>query len=370
MTSRNGFKKNPIPGDPSDPEGLTALLQRHLVWLETHNFAERTVNVRRLQLSRFISWCLDRSVTQARELTPDLLERFQRYLFYYRKHDGQPLSISSQNHWLTALRSWMAWLKDKGVLQENPALELTLPKEEKRLPRHALTREEVESILEQPDVNKVHGLRMRAILELFYSSGLRRKEVLELELGDIDRERRVILVRLGKGNKDRFVPLGARALHWIDKYLQEARPRLCTDPQQPLLFVTAKATAIHPNYVSALVRRYMNQAGITKKGACHLFRHTAASLMLDAGADVRHLQEILGHESLCSTQIYTHVSIGKLCEVHARTHPAGESPASPQRRAYRRALSAGSGRTGVPSSSARRASGRAWTCAARGSVSW
>ena len=144
---------------------------------------------------------------------------------------------------------------------------------------------------------------------------------------------------MGKGNKDRFVPLGARALQWIDKYLQEARPRLCTDPQQPLLFVTAKATAIHPNYISALVRRYMNQAGITKKGACHLFRHTAASLMLDAGADVRHLQEILGHESLCSTQIYTHVSIGKLCEVHARTHPAGESPASPQRRAYRRALS-------------------------------
>ena len=178
MASRNGFTKNPIPGDASDPAGLTALLHRYLNWLEVHHFAANTVNVRRLQLSRFITWCDDRSITQACDVTPQLIERFQRHLFYYRKKNGQPLSISSQSHWLTSLRSWMTWMKDQRLIELNPALEMVFPKEEKRLPRHALSLEEVEAVLAQPDVARPCGLRMRAILELLYSSGLRRMEVL------------------------------------------------------------------------------------------------------------------------------------------------------------------------------------------------
>jgi len=304
MASHNGPRKNPIPGDSSDPAGLAALLHGYLVWLETHNFAANTVNIRRLQLSRFILWCDERGVTRAREVTPQLIERFQRHLFYYRKKDGQPLSISSQSHWLTSLRSWMTWLKEQRVLEHNPALEMQLPKEEKRLPRHALSQEEVEAVLAQPDVTRPCGLRMRAILELLYSTALRRQEVLNLQHSDIDRARRVLLVRLGKGKKDRYVPLGERALYWLDKYLAEARPQLCDDPQQELVFVTTTGRPLHPNCISSQVRRLMKQAGIRKAGACHLFRHTAASLMLDAGADTRHLQAILGHESLQTTQIY------------------------------------------------------------------
>jgi integrase/recombinase XerD len=335
MASRNGIPKKSIPGDASDPAGLTALLHRYLTWLETHHFAANTVNIRRLQLARFISWCDDRSVTRAAEVTPELIERFQRHLFYYRQKNGQPLSISSQSHWLSSLRSWMTWLKKQHLLEQNPAQEMTFPQEEKRLPRHALSQEEVEAVLEQPDITRPCGLRMRAILELFYSSGLRRQEVLNLELSDIDRPRRVILVRLGKGKKDRYVPVGERALFWLDKYLAEARPQLCRDdPQQRLVFVSTTGHALHANCISTQVRRLMNRAGITKGGSCHLFRHTAASLMLDRGADVRHLQEILGHKNLGTTQIYTHVSIGKLCEVHAKTHPGRLLRSSPERRRY------------------------------------
>jgi integrase/recombinase XerD len=337
MVSHNGFQKRPIPGDPDDPDGLHVLLWRHLIWLETHHFAERTVNVRRLQLSRFITWCLDRGVTQGHELTPELLERFQRHLFCYRKWDGQPLCISSQSHWLTALRSWMAWLKDQHILETNPALEMQLPKEEKRLPRHALSESEVEAVLAQADPTTTVGLRTRTIMEILYGTGLRRAEVLNLYLSDIDRERNVLLVRLGKGNKDRFVPIGERALAWLDKYLAEARPKLTQDPAQRFLFVTRTGMKLHPNDLSTRVRRCMKRAGIDKKGACHLFRHTAASLMLDRGADIRHLQAILGHESLSTTQIYTHVSIPKLCEVHALTHP-GRYLRTRQRRQYARAL--------------------------------
>ena len=207
------------------------------------------------------------------------------------------------------------------MIEHNPTVEMVLPREEKRLPRHALSQSEVEAVLAQADPSTLVGLRTRAIMELLYSTGLRRAEALNLYLSDLDRERLVVLVRKGKGNKDRFVPIGERALAWIDKYLAEARPRLLRDPTQPLVFITSRGRKVHPNDLSSRVRRYMNKAGVDKKGSCHLFRHTAATLMLDAGADIRHLQDILGHENLSTTQIYTHVSIGKLCEVHAKTHP-------------------------------------------------
>jgi integrase/recombinase XerD len=327
----------PIPGDPHDPEGLSVLLHRYLVWLETHHFALHTARIRRRQLSRFILWCDERSITQARDVTPPLIERFQRHLFYYRQRDGRPLSISSQSHWLTALRGWFAWMKQQQLIVHNPTLEMRMPQQEKRLPRHALSVEEVEAVLAQADITQPVGLRTRALLETLYSTGMRRMEALNLRLSDLDRSRGVVLIRQGKGRKDRYAPIGKRALAWIDKYLREARPLLLRDATQPLLFITQEGGPVHPNNVSSLVRRYLREAGIHKQGACHLFRHTAASLMLDAGADIRHLQEILGHQTLQTTQIYTHVSIGKLCEVHARTHPGRLFRArSPRRRAAAR----------------------------------
>ena len=162
-----------------------------------------------------------------------MLERFQRHLFYYRKKNGQPLSISSQSHWLTALRSWFAWLKDQRVIEHNPALEMQLPREEKRLPRHALSRERSGS---RVGAGRHHHAQRPADPRHPRNALLQRsapQEVLSLQLTDLDRQRRVILVRQGKGNKDRFVPLGERALAWIDKYLAEARP-LCWARKRPL----------------------------------------------------------------------------------------------------------------------------------------
>ena len=199
MASRNGLFKMPVPGDASDPAGLTALLERYLIWTETHHYSAHTVSIRRRHLSRFILWCDERGVTKAAELTPEIIERFQRHLFYYRKHDGAPLSISSQCHWLTALRSWLAWVKDQKMIEHNPAVEMQLPKEEKRLPRHALSQSEVEAVLAQADPSTLVGLRTRAIMELLYSTGLRRAEALNLYLSDLDHERHVVLVRKGKG---------------------------------------------------------------------------------------------------------------------------------------------------------------------------
>ena len=312
----------PLPGDASDPLGLTALLDRYLLWLETHHYASATVAIRRICLSQFLRWCFERNLTRPHAVTLEILERFQRHLYHYRQRNGQHLSLSSQSHRLTSLRRWFAWLVRERVLTQDPARDLQLPRDERRLPRHPLSVTEVEAVLAQADLTTPHGLRNRAILELLYSTGLRRDESLGLEFTDIDRERRTLLVRRGKGLKDRFVPIGERALAWLDKYLAEARPQLVRRQETPLLFVSKNGHRLHANQLSKIVRDYLRAADIAKPGACHLFRHTTATLMLEAGADVRYIQALLGHTRLSTTQIYTHVSIAKLREVHERTHPA------------------------------------------------
>ena len=316
------FVCQPLPGDPSDPQGLTALLDRYLLWLETHHYASATVAVRRVCLSQFLRWCFERSLTQPHAVTLEILERFQRHLYHYRQRNGQHLSLSSQSHRLTSLRRWFVWLVRQRILEHDPAHDLQLPRDEQRLPRHPLSVNEVEAVLAQADLTTPHGLRNRSILEVLYSTGLRRDEALGLEFTDVDRERCTLLVRRGKGLKDRFVPIGARALAWLDKYLAEARPPLVRRQETPLLFVSKNGHRLHANQLSKIVRDYLRAVGIAKPGACHLFRHTTATLMLEAGADVRYIQALLGHTRLSTTQIYTHVSITKLREVHERTHPA------------------------------------------------
>jgi integrase/recombinase XerD len=316
------FECQPVPGDTSDPRSLATMLHRYLVWMETHHYAAETVYVRRTTLSMFLRWCAEREVHRAAEVSCAMVERYQRHLYYYRKRNGCPLSLTSQSHWLIALRSWFTWMTRERLIPTNPTTEMQLPREEKRLPRHALTESEAEAVFEQIDSETVFGLRDRAMLETLYSTGMRRRELGRLELPDIDRERGTVLIRSGKGRRDRVVPIGRRALAWIDQYLARSRPRLVVDHRSRVLFITKTGRAMHPNQLSMLVRRYVERAGITKPGGCHLFRHSAATLMLEGGADVRYIQAMLGHSSLATTEIYTHVSIQKLREVHARTHPA------------------------------------------------
>ena len=185
-----------------------------------------------------------------------------------------------------------------------------------------LTATEAETILNATDITTPLGLRDRAILETLYTTGMRCGELRNLDVYDLSAERAVIAIRQGKGRKDRMVPVGERALAWLEKYLLDVRPELVTHSNETVLFVTQKGHRFGRNHLSYLVRRYIEKAGITKKGSCHLFRHTAATLMLEGGADLRSLQMLLGHARLTTTQLYTHVSIQRLKEVHAKTHPA------------------------------------------------
>ena len=201
-----------------------------------------------------------------------------------------------------------------------------MPRLERRLPRHVLNISEAEQVLNMADTNDPLGIRDRAIMEMLYSTGMRRMELINLNIYDIDGERGTLIIRQGKGKKDRMIPIGDRAVKWIDKYLYEIRPTLVISPDHGTLFLTGQGEAFTPGRLTQMVRTYVSASGIGKKGACHLFRHTMATLMLEHGADIRYIQEMLGHAKLETTQIYTQVSIRKLKQIHTLTHPAKLEP--------------------------------------------
>jgi integrase/recombinase XerD len=159
------------------------------------------------------------------------------------------------------------------------------------------------------------------MLEVLYSTGVRRTELASLTVIDWNRGG-TLTVRQGKGGKDRVVPVGARAEAWLTRYVDDVRPELVTSGSGDTLFLTDYGEPFEKNRLGDLVRRYLDWAGITVPGSCHLFRHACATHMLENGADVRYIQVLLGHADITSTQIYTKVSITKLREIHAATHPA------------------------------------------------
>lgn len=317
---RRGQRK-PRPVVALDPEGLTAWMKRYLTMLRTKNYAERTVENREKYLGFLIAWCEARSISRPQDVTKPILERYQRHLYHLRKPDGKPLSFRAQHSRLIPVRGYFKWLTRQNVLLSNPASELELPRLEHRLPKHVLSVDEAERVLAQPDLREPLGVRDRAILEVLYSTGIRRVEVIGLSLYALDAERGTLLIRQGKGKKDRMVPIGERAIAWLEKYLYEVRPELVVGPDEGTLFLTNVGESFTPNRLTQLVRHYIDDAELGKRGSCHLFRHTMATLMLEHGADIRYIQEMLGHVDLSTTQIYTQVSIRKLKQVHDATHP-------------------------------------------------
>ena len=219
-----------------------------------------------------------------------MLERYQRYLFHYRKKNGEPLSFRSQHTRLVPLRVWFKWMTRQNFILHNPASEIELPRLGHRLPKHVLTASEVEQVMMQPNLADPIGLRDRAILEMLYSTGMRRLEIINLKLYDLDTERGTILIRQGKGKKDRMVPIGERAIAWLDKYSREARPQIVVEPDDGTVFLTAQGEPFSRDHLTFAVRHHVVAANLGKVGACHLFRHTMATLMHEGGADIRYIQ--------------------------------------------------------------------------------
>ncbi len=317
---RAGVKK-PDP-HPIDHHGMTPYRARFLEWSLAVGLAERTVEIRRRMLKHFIVWCDERGLDRPQDITRPILERYRRYLYHYRKTNGDPISFATQQQRLVPVKAFFKWLTKENYILYNPASEMELPKVHRKLPKHILSHEEVSAIINQTMLHGDHGIRDRAIIETLYSTGIRRNELIHLKLYDVDIRNGTLMVREGKGKKDRMVPIGDRACLWITKYLDDVRPGIVVEPDEGWLFLHEFGEPFRKNRLTDLVKKYIEAAGIDKPGACHIFRHTMATLMLDNGADIRHIQMMLGHSQLSTTEIYTQVSIRKLKEVHARTHPA------------------------------------------------
>ncbi len=323
-------KRPPFPDVPNigDPDGFVRFMQRYLEWMVLRNYSPQTIHTRQRHLTRFINWSARRSLLRPVQITKPILERYQRYLYHYRQPNGQPLSFSAQSNLLVSVKGWFKWLTRENHILYNPASDLELPKREMRLPKAVLSESEVEQVLNQANVATASGVRDRAIMETFYSTGIRRFELIGLLLQDVDRERGTLMVRQGKGRRDRMIPIGARAVAWIDKYLYDVRPHLCCGHDEGHLFLSALGEPLSAPALSRWMHLYIKGADIGKQGSCHLFRHTMATLMHENGADIRDIQAMLGHVNLATTQLYTRVSIKKLQRVHRLTHPAGCEPVS------------------------------------------
>ena len=310
-------------GSLADPRGFEALLSGYLEWLAVHGYSESSHRQALTVVRGFAGWCAERSIARPAEVTRPVLERYQRWLFHYRKGDERPLSVTTQHGMLSRLKSFYRWLVREGYLLANPASEIVLPKKGVRLPVDGFSVAEAEQVLATPDVATPLGLRDRAILETLYSTGVRRRELVALDLYDVDFERGYLTVRAGKGDKDRVVPIGERALAWVGRWIEEVRGELVATADEWALFLNADGTRFNPDGLGSLVRELIRASGVRpRKGACHLFRHTMATVLLEGGADVRYVQEMLGHAKLETTQIYTRVSIAKLKEIHTAAHPA------------------------------------------------
>jgi integrase/recombinase XerD len=309
-------------GNTEDPLGFYQLLVAHVTWLAVHNFSLTTTTKRALYVRAFGLWCLERDIVTPCALNKPMIESFQRHLFTHRQVSGKPLAWSSQHLHLKEVKQFFSWLAKQNYIPFSPATEIELPKQPKTLPKSILSADEVERILQQPDITTPLGIRDRAIFEVLYSTGIRRAEVCSLDIDDVHVDRQVLFIHQGKGQRDRYVPIGLRALLWIARYVEQARGQLAIDPKERTLFLTLLGTPINPDSLTEYGRRYIKSANIEKPGACHIFRHTMATLMHDGGADIRTIQAILGHAKLDTTQIYTQVSLKKLLDTHRKTHPA------------------------------------------------
>ncbi len=332
MTKQNNPQAKALAVEISDPDSQTAYLSRFLEWMAINNYAKTTIAGREHYLGLFLHWCQQRDLIRPHEITRPILESYQRYLYRYRKHDGKPLTVNSQHNHMLHIRAFYRWLSKAHYILFNPASELDVPRQSKRLPRYVLSIKDTEKVLSIPDLNDSLGLRDRALLETFYSTGIRRLELIHLKRQNWDSELGTVTVRQGKGHKDRVIPIGERAMYWINRYYYEVRPELVLGMDDGTLFLNYNGQPFRPEDLSRRVGIYIKKANVGKQGACHLFRHTLATLMLENGADVRYIQEMLGHTSLKTTQIYTQVSIRQLKTIHTKTHPGANFTAKQRER--------------------------------------
>ncbi len=307
---------------PGQRTKMDLALARFVDAMTAWNWSPRSITSYEQNIRCFFDWLGNETdVATLAEVTPETLAGYQMALVAMETKHGELLAVETQRHRLSALRAFFRDLAREGRLLRDPAASLTLPKQRRALPQALLTPEEALRLLDAIDTTTPLGLRDRAIVEVLYASGLRNAELRALTLADFDPAGQTLIVVAGKGGKGRIVPLGPAAAAAVTRYIERARPQLATDATVTSLFLTKHGHPLDKLVVINAVRRNLARAGIDKPVRPHRLRHACATHMLAGGADIRHIQMLLGHASLQTTQIYTRVEISDLKAVHRKFHP-------------------------------------------------
>lgn len=297
------------------------LVRRFLDDLQIRNYRPRTVTDYGYHLGLLGAFLERRGVDDPAAITTPLLADFQRWLYYQPTKHGAARGVGNQNTVLAAVKSFMRFLRREGILVRDPAAELEYAREPRRLPRNVLTPAEARRILEAARPETPLAQRDRALLEVFYATGIRRDELRHLRPEDIDFEQELLRVNEGKGGHERIVPMGAVAARCLETYLNAVRPALLRGRACRWLFVSFTGRQIDPNTLNAIVRKYARAAKVRKHVTCHTWRHSCATHLVQNNANVRHVQEMLGHRSLSTTERYLRLTITDLKAAHAKFHP-------------------------------------------------
>lgn len=277
--------------------------------------SKNTVDSYQRDIKKYLNF-LEKLSLQATEVKEKDIEDFLNYL-----SEQEKLSQASIARIFSALKNFYSFLIEEGLCETSPLKHLRTPKSIKKLP-DVLGQEEIKAIIECADPTDTLRVRDRAMLELLYASGLRVSELINLKISDIFLEDEFLRC-VGKGNKERLVPMGKYAKQQIDLYLKNARPLLKKSYDTEILFLNVRGNKLSRMGVWKIVNKYIKKAGITKRVKPHTFRHSFATHLLEGGADLRVVQELLGHVSITTTEIYTHIDREKLREAIRAYHPRG-----------------------------------------------
>ena len=275
--------------------------------------SENTIASYGIDLKLFLEYLRENEILSFKQVNKEVIVN------YMQAEKNNNKANSSILRSVSSLRKFFQYLAQEKIIEKDPMLLIDTPKKKQHLPQ-VLTKEEVEKLLHSPNTGQVLGLRDRAMLELMYATGLRISEIINLKLEDLHLTMGT-LQTLGKGHKERIVPVGDEAIKWINRYLEEARPKLLKQKRSNYLFLNFHGNNLTRQGVWKNLKAEVRKAGIQKNITPHTLRHSFATHILENGADLRIVQELLGHADISTTQIYTHLSNKQLADIYNRAHP-------------------------------------------------
>lgn len=307
---------------------LTDAIRRYQNARTAEGYSPCTIKSGKSAFKGLLAFMESLEIVHIEQMDQRALQRFREGLSWHQTAKGTPLTLRSQSEILGHLRAFCRWMVEQDWLVADPSKKIQHPRIPQRFPKVIMDQDDVQRIMAQPNLQTAQGYRDRVILEVLYSSAVRRDEAARLLLDDVDTEHGFLMVREGKYRKDRAVPIGASVCKLLESYITGVRADWMGAEKYPHLFLNRFGQGLGPATVARIVRQHSRAAGIDKPISTHTFRHSCATHMVRAGASIRHLQEMLGHESIQTTQIYAQLTINDVKAAHSRYHPREREGAS------------------------------------------